>query len=127
MAVRHPAPSTGYETLAYADVTATREKQALQYFIASDDEMNGQPTAADKQQLPNGGASSTNESPIGTGSRPLAAVTSGASRTRSRSSRTNSTGKSSEEDMQAAKKVSTDQRTIQFGSGSETSLLMRRT
>ena len=112
MAVRPSNDSTGYETLAYADMPATREKQALQYIIASDDEMNGQPTAADKQQLPDGGASSTNESPIGTGSRPLAAVASGASRTRSRSSRTNSKGVSSEEDMQAAKQVSKDQRKI---------------
>ena len=69
MAVRHSALSTGYETLAYADVSATREKQATHYVITSDDEMDGQPTAPVKQPLPNGKASSTNESPIGTGSR----------------------------------------------------------
>ena len=79
-----------------------------------------QPAATDKQHPPNGGASSTNERPDGTGSRPLAAVASGASRNRSRSSRTNSKGVSSEEEMQAAKHVSRDQQKIPLGSGSET-------
>ena len=120
MAARHIAQSTGYETLAYAGMSATQGKQATRFDIYSDEEMTGQHSAADKQHPLDGGASSTNERPDGTGSRPLAAVASGASRNRSRSSRTNSKGVSSEEDMQAAKQVSRDQQKIPLGSGSET-------
>ena len=96
MAVRPSNDSTVYETLAYADMSATQGKQATHFNIASDDEMTGQHSAAEKMFSPNGEASSTNERPEGTGSRPLIGLSTGASRTRSRSSRTNSKGLSSE-------------------------------
>ena len=109
MAARPYDDSTGYETLAYASMSATQGRQATHFNIASDDEISGQHSAADKKNSPDGDASSTNERPDGTGSRPLAGLTTGASRTRSRSNRTNSKGVSSEEDMQAAKHVTGNQ------------------
>ena len=109
MAVRPSNDSTGYETLAYASMSATQGKQATHFNIASDDEIAGQHSAADNLFSPDGEASSTNERPDGTGSRPLAGLTTGASRNRSRSNRTNSKGVSSEEDVQAAKHVAGDQ------------------
>ena len=83
MAVRPTADSTGYETLAYAGMSATQGKQATHFNIASDDEIAGQHSAADKNNSPDGEASSTNERPDGTGSRPLAGLTTGVSRNRS--------------------------------------------
>ena len=47
MAVRPSNDSTGYETLAYADMSATQGKQATHFNIASDDEIPGQHSAAD--------------------------------------------------------------------------------
>ena len=47
MAVRPTVDSTGYETLAYAGMSATQGKQATRFNIASDDEVSGQHSAAD--------------------------------------------------------------------------------
>jgi len=90
MAACHNAESTGYETLASMNMSATRKNTATHFDISSDDGMHGQHSAVDKNVAPCGAASSTNERSDGTGSRPLTGSVTGASRARSRSSRATS-------------------------------------
>ena len=111
MAACQNGVSTGYEALASTKMSAVRGKAKADYHnIASDEEMTESYSAADKHFALAGAASSTNERSDGICSRPLAGSSSGASRTRSRSSRSTSKGESSAGEVQTAKHTFDDKR-----------------
>ena len=105
----HNTTSTGYETPASMDMTATRENNALHYDISSGDGKSDQHSVSVKNFASDDAAVSSNERTEGTGSRPLQGSVPGVSRARSRSSRTTSKSESSAEEMHTAKHATGDQ------------------
>ena len=102
----HNTTSTGYETPASMDMTATRENNALHYDISSGDGKSDQHSVSVKKFASDDAAALSNERTEGTGSRPLQGSVPGVSRARSRSSRTNSKSGSSADDMHDTKRAS---------------------
>ena len=104
----HNTTSTGYETPASMDVTATRENNAIHYDISSGDVVSGQHSTSSKNFASDDAAPFSNEKTTGTSSWPQQGSVQGVSRARSRSSRTKS-NESSADEVHGVKRATADQ------------------